>query len=149
MEVLLQTYYILLPIIATALIGWVGKLLNDQIKKEKLREKKNAEQEKEIARIRKANSNGIKLVLRYMLNRYHAEYKIQGKITYEQYRDWKDMYSAYEALGGNSIAVEWNEDIEEMEKCNYLDGTPAFEAMILETMKNSKKTRRLQNEEES
>lgn len=149
MEVLLQTYYILLPIIATALIGWVGKLLNDQIKKEKLREKKNAEKEKEIARIRKANSNGIKLVLRYMLNRYHAEYKIQGKITYEQYRDWKDMYSAYEALGGNSIAVEWNEDIEEMEKCNYLDGTPAFEAMILETMKNSKKTRRLQNEEES
>ena len=149
MEVLLQTYYILLPIIATALIGWVGKLLNDQIKKEKLREKKNAEKEKEIARIRKANSNGIKLVLRYMLNRYHAEYKIQGKITYEQYRDWKDMYSAYEALGGNSIAVEWNEDIEEMEKCNYLDGTPAFETMILETMKNSKKTRRLQNEEES
>lgn len=139
MEVLLQTYYILLPIIATALIGWVGKLLNDQIKKEKLREKKNAEKEKEIARIRKANSNGIKLVLRYMLNRYHAEYKIQGKITYEQYRDWKDMYSAYEALGGNSIAVEWNEDIEEMEKCNYLDGTPAFETMILETMKNSKK----------
>lgn len=139
MEVLLQTYYILLPIIATALIGWVGKLLNDQSKKEKLREKKNAEKEEEIARIRKANSDGIKLVLRYMLNRYHAEYMIQGKITYEQYRDWKDMYSAYEALDGNSIAVDWNEDIEEIEKCNYLDGTPAFEAMILKTMENSKK----------
>lgn len=35
MEVLLQTYYILLPIIATALVGWVGVLLKDQKKKRK------------------------------------------------------------------------------------------------------------------
>ena len=34
MKVLLETYYILLPIIATALIGWVGVLLKGQ-KKEK------------------------------------------------------------------------------------------------------------------
>lgn len=38
MEVLLQTYYILLPIIATALVGWVGVLLKDQKKKEKDRD---------------------------------------------------------------------------------------------------------------
>ena len=34
MEILLQTYYILLPIVATALIGWVGVQLKKQRKKE-------------------------------------------------------------------------------------------------------------------
>lgn len=33
MEVILQTYYTLLPIIATALVGWVGILLKNQKKK--------------------------------------------------------------------------------------------------------------------
>ena len=40
MEVILQTYYTLLPIIATALVGWVGVLLKNQRKKT-LTEKKS------------------------------------------------------------------------------------------------------------
>ena len=106
MEILLQTYYILLPIVATALIGWVGVLLKNQKKEERKKENKQ-----------KALSDGITMILRYMLQRYHGEYMIRKKISYGQYQNWKDMMSVYRALGGNSIAIEWDHDIDELEKC--------------------------------
>lgn len=105
MKVLLETYYILLPIIATALIGWVGVLLKGQKKKDDERERRQ-----------RAQSEGIMLILRYMLQRYHGEYHIQGVITYNQYKNWNDIYQIYKELGGNSVAEEWNDDIERMEK---------------------------------
>lgn len=132
MEVILQTYYILLPIVATSLIGWVGVLLKNQKIKEDDLQKERAE----IARIRKANSEGIKLVLRYMLSRYHTEYMIQGKITYSQYKEWLDIFAAYRALGGNSIAMDWNDDVEKIEKCNSLDGATPFETVFKEHLAN-------------
>lgn len=136
MEVLIESYYILLPIIATALIGWVGVILKDQKKREELKEKENKEKYEEIDRIRKANSEGTKLILRYMLNRYHTEYRIQGKMTYGQYKDWMELFAAYRALGGNSIAMDWNNDIEALEKCDYIDGPSTFELMVKNTIEN-------------
>ena len=117
MEILLQTYYILLPIVATALIGWVGVLLKKQRKKE---EDSEAKQE--------AFASGITMVLRYMLQRYHGEYIIQGKISYNQYKNWKDIFTVYRTLGGNSIALKWDEDIDQLEKCDS-DISP-YEAML-------------------
>lgn len=134
MEVILQTYYILLPIIATALVGWVGVLLKDQKKKETEREQKIQEKEAEALRIRKANSEGIKLILRYMLKRYHSEYMLQGKITYNQYKDWLDLWNAYAALKGNSVAVDWHDDIEKLEKCDSLSDMSPYEAMLRKSM---------------
>lgn len=136
MEVLLQTYYIILPIIMTALVGWVGMMMKDQKQKEKTREQKIKEDEIEAKRIRKANSNGIMLVLRYMLKRYHSEYMIQGKITYTQYKDWMDMFKAYTALGGNSIAEEWNEDVEKLPKSDAGSNESPFEAMLRKSVED-------------
>lgn len=135
MEVLIQTYYILLPIIATGLVGWVGVLLKDQKKKDKEREEEIQKKEVETERVRRANSTGIMLVLRYMLKRYHGEYMIQGKMTYTQYQDWMDLYQAYTALGGNSIARDWNNDIEHLEKCDSMSDMSPFEVMLRENMK--------------
>lgn len=137
-EVLLQTYYILLPVISTALIGWVGMMLKDQKQKEKDREKKIKEDEVEAKRIRKANSTGIMLVLRYMLKRYHSEYMIQGKMSYAQYQDWIDMYSAYKALGGNSIASEWNEDIEHLAKNDSGPHISPFEILLRKSVEEER-----------
>ena len=117
MEVILQTYYILLPIVATALVGWVGV----QIKTQRKKEDDNAEKQK-------AYAEGITMVLRYMLQRYHGEYLIQGKISYNQYKNWKDIFTAYRTLGGNSIALEWDEDIDRLEECES-DLSP-YEAML-------------------
>lgn len=130
MDVILQTYYILLPIVATALIGWVGYL----IKRQKAERDSIVEDQKKIAQIRHANSEGIKLVLRYMLNRYHTEYMIQGKITYDQYKDWMDIFAAYKALGGNSIAENWNRNVERLEKCNSLTGESPFEHLVKQSI---------------
>lgn len=117
MEILLQTYYILLPVVATALIGWVGVQLKKQRKKEDDSEAKQ-----------KAFSDGIMMVLRYMLQRYHGEYTIERKISYSQYQNWKDIFTVYRALGGNSIAIEWDKEIDELEKCDS-DVSP-YELML-------------------
>lgn len=123
MEILLQTYYILLPIVATALVGWVGVLLKNQKKEERKKEDKQ-----------KALSDGITMILRYMLQRYHGEYMIRKKISYGQYQNWKDMMSVYRALGGNSIAIEWDHDIDELEKCES-DVSP-YEEMLKKEAEN-------------
>lgn len=123
MEVLLQTYYTLLPIIATALVGWVGILLKNQKKKDTDREEKQ-----------KALSEGITMILRYMLQRYHGEYMIQGRISYSQYQNWKDIFGVYRALGGNSIAIEWDHEIDELDKCES-DVSP-YEEMLKKRSEN-------------
>lgn len=123
MEILLQTYYILLPIVATALIGWVGVLLKNQKKEERKKEDKQ-----------KALSDGITMILRYMLQRYHGEYMIRKKISYGQYQNWKDMMNVYRALGGNSIAIEWDHDIDDLEKCES-DVSP-YEEMLKKRSEN-------------
>lgn len=137
MNILIETYYILLPIIATALIGWVGVILKEQKKNEQKREDNILKREKKVENIRKANSTGIMLVLRYMLKRYHSEYMLQGKMTYSQYKGWIELYEAYSnpALGGNSIAKEWNEDIENLEKTDSIDEASIYEKMLLQKMK--------------
>ena|SRR5699024_6661803 len=123
MEVILQTYYTLLPIIATALVGWVGILLKNQKKKDTDREEKQ-----------KALSEGIMMILRYMLQRYHGEYMIQGRISYSQYQNWKDIFGVYRALGGNSIAIEWDHEIDELDKCES-DVSP-YEEMLKKRSEN-------------
>lgn len=123
MEVILQTYYTLLPIIATALVGWVGVMLKNQRKKDTHREERQ-----------EALSEGIMMILRYMLQRYHGEYMIQGKISYSQYQNWKDIFGVYKALGGNSIAIEWDHDIDDLEKCES-DVSP-YEEMLKKRSEN-------------
>ena len=125
-----QIFYIVLSAIMTFLSSQVVAFLRSQKAKEKQRDEENQRKYKEIDRIRKANSEGIMLVLRYMLKRYHTEYTIQEKITYTQYQDWMDIYAAYKALGGNSIAEEWNEDVEQLEKCNSTSDMSPFEKML-------------------
>lgn len=126
MKVLLETYYILLPIVATALIGWVGVLLKGQKTKDT-----------ELAKKQAAQSAGIMMILRYMLQRYHGEYKLQGKITYNQYQNWKDIFKIYTQLGGNSVAVEWDEDIENMEKCDSASEMSIYETMLRNSTQTS------------
>ena len=126
MKILLETYYILLPIVATALIGWVGVLLKGQ-KKEKT----------ELEKRQTAQTAGIMMVLRYMLQRYHGEYKLQGRITYNQYQNWKDMFKVYTELGGNSVAIEWDDDIDRMEKCESTSEMSVYEEMLKNSMKKS------------
>ncbi|WP_304729920.1 hypothetical protein, partial [Dubosiella newyorkensis] len=58
-------------------------------KRDQAHEDRKKEKAKELAQIQ-ANSEGIKLMLKYMLERYHAEYMIQGFITPDQRRSYSD-----------------------------------------------------------
>ena len=108
MQILIDTYYTLLPIVATSLMGYVVWYLQTQKKQSKVRiEEENKKRE--------ANANGTRVMLLYMLERLHTEYKLQGFVSHEQRNRFKEIYEAYHNLGGNGYGTALWEDIEELE----------------------------------
>lgn len=106
-DFLMTTYTIVLPII----LGYIVWLLQSSKKKEYKKQAEDEERHRIEEAKAKAQSKGIMLVLRYMLSRYHTEYMFQKYVTSEQLSDFEDIYKAYEALGGNSVAVKWRDDV--------------------------------------
>ena len=108
MEILINTYYTLLPIVATSLMGYVVWYLQTQKKQSKVRIE---EEDKK----REANANGTRVMLLYMLERLHTEYKLQGFVSHEQRNRFREIYEAYHNLGGNGYGTALWEDITELE----------------------------------
>jgi len=79
-------------------------------KRDQAHEDRKKEKAQELAQIH-ANSEGIKLMLKYMLERYHAEYMTQGFITPDQRRSYSDIYEAYVGLHGNGEGTKMKEEI--------------------------------------
>ena len=95
-EFLVQTYTIALPIILTALMGYVVWLLQNQKKD------------------RDAQSKGTMLLLRVHLIEYHEKYMQLGEIPLYAYQNFIEMYGAYHALGGNGMVTKMKEEIDEL-----------------------------------
>ncbi|MBQ4541676.1 MAG: hypothetical protein IJA23_02355 [Clostridia bacterium] len=95
-ELLVQTYTIALPIILTALMGYIVWLLQNQKKD------------------RDANSKGTMLLLRVQLIEYHDKYTSLGEIPSYAYENFIEMYEAYHALGGNGMITKMKHEIEEL-----------------------------------
>ena len=91
-----STYTIVLPIIVTALMGYVVWLLKNQKKD------------------RDANSKGTMLLLRVQLIEYHDKYTILGSIPSYAYENFCEMYEAYHELGGNGMITKMKEEIDEL-----------------------------------
>lgn len=129
MEVLIQTYYIILPIVFTAVVGWVGammkKMNSDHIK-----------EAQEAAEKREANAVGTRLMLFYMLQRLHVEYMYQGYVTHEQRTQFRELYEAYHGLGGNGYGTRMWEDIQELDIRNDKDGVSPFIKILKDSHKN-------------
>lgn len=106
-DFLMTTYTIALPVI----LGYIVWILQSNKKKEYKRQAEDEERHIQEEAKAKAQSKGIMLVLRYMLSRYHTEYMFQKYVTSEQLSDFEEIYKAYEALGGNSVAVKWRDDV--------------------------------------
>ena len=96
-EFLTNTYTIALPIILTALMGYIVWLLKRQ---------KND---------RDANSRGTMLLLRVQLIEYHDKYMKLGEIPSYAYQNFQEMYDAYHALGGNGTVTALVNTIHELE----------------------------------
>lgn len=106
-DFLMTTYTIVLPVI----LGYIVWLLQSSKKKEYKRQAEDEERHRVEDAKAKAQSKGIMLVLRYMLSRYHTEYMFQKYVTSEQLSDFEEIFQAYEALGGNSVAVKWRDEV--------------------------------------
>ena len=91
-----QTYITTLPIILTALMGYVVWLLKNQKKD------------------RDANSKGTMLLLRVQLIEYHDKYMRLGSIPSYAYENFCEMYNAYHKLGGNGMITKMTHEIEEL-----------------------------------
>lgn len=91
-----QTYITTLPIILTALMGYVVWLLKNQKKD------------------RDANSKGTMLLLRVQLIEYHAKYMQLGEIPSYAYENFCEMYEAYYELGGNGMVTKMKQEIDEL-----------------------------------
>ena len=95
-NLLLETYSIALPIVLTALMGYIVWLLKKQKKD------------------RDANSKGTMLLLRVQLIEYHDKYTILGSIPSYAYENFCEMYEAYHELGGNGMITKMREEIDEL-----------------------------------
>ena len=95
-DLLLQSYYVALPIILTALMGYIVWLLKKQ------------------KRDRDANSKGTMLLLRVQLIEYHDKYIRLGEIPSYAYENFNEMYDAYHKLGGNGMVTKMKQEIEEL-----------------------------------
>lgn len=82
-------------------------------KRDQAHEDRKKEKAQELAHVQ-ANSEGIKLILKYMLSRLHAEYTIQKFITPDQRQNFRDIYTAYEGLHGNGEGTKMMEEIMEL-----------------------------------
>lgn len=82
-------------------------------KRDQAQEERRKEKALELAQVQ-ANSEGIKLILKYMLSRLHAEYTIQKFITPDQRQNFRDIYTAYEGLHGNGEGTKMMEEIMEL-----------------------------------
>lgn len=93
-EFLTNTYTIALPIILTAIMGYIVWLLKNQKSD------------------RDANSRGTMLLLRVQLIEYHDKYMTLGEIPSYAYQNFMEMYDAYHALGGNGMITKMKNEIE-------------------------------------
>lgn len=95
-QFLMQTYTIALPIVLTALMGYIVFLLKNQKKD------------------RDANSRGTMLLLKVQLIEYHAEWKERGYVTKHGLQNFLEMYDAYHALGGNGMVTELLNEVKKL-----------------------------------
>lgn len=80
-EFLMNTYTIALPLV----LGYIIWLLKEQRK------------------VRSANSEGTKCLLRVKLIEYHDKYMEKQAIPSYALRNWVEMFNAYKRLGGNGM----------------------------------------------
>lgn len=138
MEILLQTYYTVLPIITTSLMGYVIWVLQNNRKKEAFRLEAENKRIEEENRKQQALTEGTRMILLYMLERLYQEYKIQDYVTHEQRDRFHNIYDAYHALGGNGYGTALWETVEELEIRNDADGVSPFVKMLKQMNKEEK-----------
>ncbi len=67
---------------------------------------------KELKTATEQNSEGVKVLMRYMLQRYHAAYMMRGFITSHEKQEFLEAYQVYHAKGGNGTGESWKREVD-------------------------------------
>lgn len=110
----MQTYIITLPVVLTALMGYIVWLLQEQRKQKAVDSIERDERIKKEQEERRNNSKGTMLLLRVQLIEYHDRYMKVGSIPSYAYENFMEMYNTYHALGGNGMITKMKNEIEEL-----------------------------------
>lgn len=95
---------------------------------------------KENRKERKANTQGIKEILGYMIDRWYEEFMLQKYVTTDQRNTFESVYKAYAANKGNGAReAKWHE-IEKMHIDDTKPGISPFLQLYLEQHKEDKRT---------
>ena len=90
---------------------------------------------KEERNERKANTQGMKEILGYMIDRWHEEYMLQEYITTDQRNQFESVYKAYAANRGNGAReAKWH-DIQKL----HIDDTKSNVSPFLQFYLDQKK----------
>lgn len=133
MQVLYDTYKTLLPIIATAIMGYVVWYLQTQKKAEITRiEEENKRQE--------AICEGTKAILLYMLERLYTEFKMQKFVTKEQRDRFEELWNVYsKGLNGNGFGTALWEYVKTLEIRNDETIISPYAQLLKEVYDKNKK----------
>lgn len=63
---------------------------------------------------KKANKNGMKVLMRRELRTIHDECMSKHKITDEELAEFNEIYEVYTACGGNGRGPIWKKDLENL-----------------------------------
>lgn len=91
---------------------------------------------KEERNERKANTQGIREILGYMIDRWHEEFILQGYVTSDQRNRFECVYLAYAANKGNGARKAKYEEVMHMHIDDTKSGMSPYLKFYLE---NSKK----------
>lgn len=109
-----RTYLIALPVVLSALLGYIVWMLKEQKEQKKIDIKERNERIEAERKLRENNSKGTMLLLRVQLIEYHNKYIKLGDIPSYAYENFLEMYDAYHALGGNGMITKMKNEIEEL-----------------------------------
>lgn len=82
------------------------------------------------------NSEGVKVLMRYMLQRYHASYMIRGYITSHEKTEFLEAYHVYHSKGGNGTGEGWMKEVCSLPVRDDLPTINPYLEMLKETQKH-------------
>lgn len=87
---------------------------------------------KEERKERKANTQGIREILGYMIDRWHEEFILQGYVTTDQRNTFDCVYAAYAANHGNGARKKKWEEVCQMHIDDTKSGVSPYLKFYLE-----------------
>lgn len=94
---------------------------------------------KEDRKERKANTQGMKEILGYMIDRWHEEFILQGYVTTDQRNTFDSVFKAYAANKGNGARLKKHEEVTKLPVDDTKSGMSPYLKFYLEQKEKNDK----------